>query len=140
MVSICTLALQIALSFVFVLVIRHAGWPPAYQAVGPALALAVSLAIGSVVKAVLLSRMLGASVSPIRWGILAAMVASAGTGVLVSKLPEWTQLTIGIPLMLAAYFLVLLKLAFGDEDKALFRRMPTAQQRIDEALAPGDET
>lgn len=139
MVSIFTLALQIALSFAFVLLLKHAGWPPAYQAVGPALALAVSLAIGSVAKAVLLSRMLGTSVSPIRWGILAAIVASAGVGVVVSKLPEWTQLTIGIPLMLAAYFLVLLKLAFGDEDKALFRRMPTAQQRIDEALAPGDE-
>jgi hypothetical protein len=130
MVSIFTLALQIALSFAFVLIMKRAGWPPAYQAVGPALALAVTLAIGSVAKAVLLSRMLGTSVSPIRWGIIAAMTASAGMGVVVSKLPEWTQLTIGIPLMLAAYFLVLLKLAFGPEDRALFRRMPREQEAV----------
>lgn len=124
MVSIVMLSLQVALSFVFVVILRREGWPPAYQAVGPALALAVSLACGSVIKATMLSRMLGARVSAIRPGLLAAMVAGGGVGAAISKLPEWTQLTIGIPLMLAAYFLVLLKLAFGAEDKALFRKMP----------------
>ena len=130
MISIVTLTLQIALSFVLVVVLKRAGWPPAYQAVGPALALAASLAIGSVVKSLLLSHMLGSSVSPIRWGMFAAIIASAGTGVAISKLPEWTQLTIGIPLMLAAYFLVLFRLAFGSEDRALFRRMPKEQDAV----------
>lgn len=124
MISVAMFALQIALSFVFVIALREAGWPPAYQAVGPALALAVSLLIGSVVKAVVLSRLLGAPVAAIRPGMLAAIVAGLGVGAGVSLLPEWTQLTFGIPLMLAGYFVVLFKLAFGPEDKALFRRMP----------------
>ncbi|MCW3834937.1 oligosaccharide flippase family protein [Sphingomonas canadensis] len=130
MISVFTLGLQVALSFAFVLLLRDMGWPEAYQAVGPALALAVSLTIGSVLKGVLLSRMLGASTSGLRLGLFAAIVACAGTGVAISKLPEWAQLTIGIPLMLAAYFLVLLKTAFGDEDKALFRKMPRDQDPV----------
>lgn len=135
MISVFTLALQVALSFVFVLLIRGWHWPEAYQAVGPALALAVSLTIGSLVKGVLLSRLLGASISPIRWGLLAATVAALGMGVAISQLPEWAQLTIGIPLILAAYFLVLLKLAFGPEDRALFRKMPRDQQPVIDEVA-----
>jgi O-antigen/teichoic acid export membrane protein len=128
MISIVLLTVQVALSFVFVLLLRDGGWPAAYQAVGPALALAVSLTIGSVVKGVLLSRMLGTSVSAIRPGLLAAIVAGGGVGVAISYLPEWTQLTVGIPLILVAYFLVLFKLAFGPEDRALFRKMPRAPE------------
>lgn len=127
MISAFTFALQIALSFAFVLWMKAADWPIAYQAAGPALALAVALTLGSIAKTVLLSRMLGANVASVRLGMVAAIIASTGTGVAISKLPEWTQLTIGIPLMLLAYFLVLFKLAFGSEDKALFRRMPREQ-------------
>ncbi|MES2443552.1 MAG: lipopolysaccharide biosynthesis protein [Pseudomonadota bacterium] len=130
MISGLLLVLQMGLSFGFWWLLKEQGWPPAYQAVGPALALAVSVTIGSVLKGSLLSRTLGASVSPLRWGLIAAMVASAGVGVAISKTPEWTQLTIGIPLMLAAYFLVLFKLAFGPEDRALFRKMPREQQAL----------
>jgi len=115
MISVALLLFQIALSFVFVWAIVRQGWPEAYQAVGPALALAVSVTIGSVLKGTLLSRMLGASVSPVRLGMIAAIIVAAGVGVAVSKLPEWTQLTIGIPLMLAVYFGVLYKLAFEPE-------------------------
>jgi hypothetical protein len=133
MISTALLAFQIALSFVLVWVARELGYPPAYQAVGPALALAASLLLGSVVKGWLLGRILGANVSGLRWGLGAAMIACAGTGVAISKLPEWLQLTAGIPLMLGAYFLVLIKLAFGPEDQAVFRKMPKEQQpRIDE--------
>ncbi|MBO9714129.1 oligosaccharide flippase family protein [Sphingomonas sp.] len=130
MVSIFTITLQIALSFVLVLWLRDQGWPPAYQAAGPAVALALSLAIGSVIKATMLSRLLGAGVSPIRWGLIAAMLVCAGVGVGISRFPEWAQLSIGIPLMLAAYFLVLFRLAFGPEDKALFRKMPREQPTL----------
>jgi hypothetical protein len=124
------LLLQIVLSFVLVWAIEAQGWPRAYQAVGPALALAATLTMGSVIKAVWLSRLLGASVASIRPGLIAAIVAGLGTGVAISNLPEWTQLTFGIPLILAAYFLVLFKLAFGREDKALFRRMPREQDPV----------
>lgn len=133
MISTALLGFQIALSFVLVAAAREMGYPPAYQAVGPALALAASLLLGSIVKSWLLSRILGTPVSGLRWGLFAAMIACAGTGVAISKLPEWTQLTLGIPLMLGAYFLVLIKLAFGPEDQAVFRKMPKEQEpRIDE--------
>lgn len=135
MVSIVTISLQVALSFAFVLLIRRLGWPPAYQAVGPALALAVSLTIGSVVKAVLLSRLLGASVSSIRPGLLAACVVAAGIGVGISKIPEWLQLSLGIPLILLGYFVVLRKLAFAPEDQALFRKLPRDPD-LEEAVDP----
>ena len=132
MISAALLGFQILLSFGLVAAAREMGFPPAYQAVGPALALACSLAIGSVIKAWLLSHLLGSSVSGLRWGLFAAMVACAGTGVMISKMPEWLQLTVGIPIMLAAYFAVLLKLAFGPEDRALFQKMPKEQvARID---------
>lgn len=127
MISTALLLFQIGLSFVFVFIVRELGYPPAYQAVGPALALATSLLLGSIIKTWLLSRLLGSSVSGLRWGLLAAMIACAGTGVLISKFPEWLQLTLGIALMLAAYFAVLLKLAFGPEDRALFQKMPKEQ-------------
>ncbi|MEN3748567.1 lipopolysaccharide biosynthesis protein [Sphingomonas sp. HF-S3] len=128
MISTAMLCFQVVMSFVFVIVIREMGYPVVYQAVGPALALALSLLVGSIVKTWLLSRLLKRRMSALRWGMLAAMAASAGVGVLISKLPEWLQLTAGIPLMLVAYFAVLLKLAFGPEDKALFRKMPKEQQ------------
>jgi O-antigen/teichoic acid export membrane protein len=134
MISTGTLALQVALSFAFVALIERAGWPPVYQAAGPALALAVSLTIASVIKGVLLSRMLGAPVSAIRPGMLAAIVAGGGMGAAISYLPEWTQLSLGIPLILAAYFITLFKLAFGPEDQALFRRMPKEQEPIVDGL------
>jgi len=127
LISVFTLTLQVTLSFVFVWALRDAGWPLAYQAAGPALALAVSLSIASVIKSWLLSRMLGATVATIRPGMLAAIVAGGGVGTAISYLPEWTQLTIGIPLILAAYFITLFKLAFGPEDRALFRKMPKEQ-------------
>jgi O-antigen/teichoic acid export membrane protein len=123
-ISICTLCLQVVLSFLFVWLMRAEGWPPTYQAAGPALALAVSLTIGSLAKTLLLTHLLKARVSGIRLGMIAAMIVAAAMGVAISELPEWAQLTMGIPLILAAYFLVLLKLAFGPEDKALFRKLP----------------
>ncbi|MCW3846753.1 lipopolysaccharide biosynthesis protein [Sphingomonas sp. LB-2] len=130
MISATLLGFQAVLSFVLVFAAREMGYPPAYQAVGPALALAGSLALGSVIKAWLLSHLLGKSVSGLRWGLFAAMIACAGTGVAISKLPEWLQLTVGTPLMLAVYFFVLLKLAFGPEDRALFRKMPKEQEPV----------
>ena len=139
MISIFTLGLQVALSFAFVEAIRLGGWPVAYQAVGPALALATALTMSSIAKTFLLSRMLGASVVSLRPGMLAAMIGAAGTGALISKLPEWAQLTGGIVAILAVYFALLFKLAFGPEDRALFKRMPSAKERIDEAFEEGDE-
>ncbi len=125
MISALLLTFQVALSFGLVFAIRGLGYPIAWQAVGPALALALALGIGSVIKARLLSRLLGAPVSGIRWGLIAAMATAGLAGWAISHLPEWAQLTFGIPLILLAYFTVLLRLAFGPEDRALFKKVPS---------------
>lgn len=138
MVSIFTLCLQISLSFIYVELIRMGSWPVAYQAVGPALALATALTVSSLIKTIFLSRMLGASVVSLRPGMLAAIIGAVGTGVLISNLPEWVQMTGGIVAMLVVYFALLFKLAFGPEDRALFKRMPSAEQRIEEAFEEGE--
>ena len=57
------LAFQIALSFGLILLMRRLGWPPNYQAAGPALALLVSLTATSLIKAAVLRRLLGAPLS-----------------------------------------------------------------------------
>jgi len=126
-ISTCVLAFQIALSFALILAMRWAGWPINYQAAGVAVALMVALACGSVVKAVFLSRLLGASVNPIRWPLVWAAIAAIVVGAAFTSLPkrlEWAELLIGVPAIGATYAFILWKWAFGGEDRALFRKMP----------------
>lgn len=130
MISVGVLAFQIALSFGLILAMRGAGWPVNYQAAGVAVALMVALACGSVVKALFLSRLLGESVNPIRWPLVWAAVAAIVVGAAFTMLPkrlEWAELLIGVPAIAATYAFVLWKWAFGEEDRALFRRMPKAE-------------
>lgn len=139
MVSLCVLALQIALSFAFVVIARVQGWPDAWQAVGPAVALAISVTIGSVVKAIMLRRMLGASVLRVRPSMFAAMALSALVGAAFTALPnryEWAELSLGIPAIVATYLVVMIRFGFGPEDRALFRKMPGAEPTlpVDEKL------
>ena len=134
-VSLAVLALQIALSFAFILIARAEGLPIGYQAAAPALALAISLTIGSVVKAFMLRRLTGAPVISVRPSFFAAIAIACLVGGAFTSLPhqyEWAELSIGMPAILITYLYVIIKFGFGEEDRALFRKMPTAQQRIDE--------
>lgn len=133
MISVCVLAFQIGLSFALILAMRWAGWPINYQAAGVAVALMVALACGSLAKAVFLSRLLGASVNPIRWPLVWAVIAAVLVGAGFTMLPkrfEWAELLIGVPAIGATYAFVLWKWAFGEEDRALFRKMPKAEAEI----------
>jgi len=129
-ISLTMLVVQILLSFALIHAVRVAGWPVTWQAAGPAVALMVSLGITSVIKAGLLSRMLGASVWswrwPLVWAALVAGVVGAGFTALPHRL-EWAELVFGIPAIVASYLFVLWKWAFGPEDRALFRKMPAAE-------------
>jgi O-antigen/teichoic acid export membrane protein len=92
MISCFVLGTQIVLSFALILAMRWAGWPIAYQAAGVAVALMLSLALGSVLKARLLGRLLGASVAGWRWPLLWAVLAGGTVGTLFTLLPrrlEW---------------------------------------------------
>ena len=66
MVSILLLGFQVALSFLLVFAMRDLGWPVVWQAAGPAVALAISLTLGAVIKARMLSRILGAPAAELR--------------------------------------------------------------------------
>ncbi|MEA1083624.1 oligosaccharide flippase family protein [Sphingomonas sp. CD22] len=130
-ISVVMLAVQIALSFALIFAMRRLGWPTTWQAAGPAVALMVSVALTSVAKATLLARILAAPVSPWRWPLLWAVVAATLVGGLFTALPprfEWLELAGGEPAIAATYLFVLWKWAFGPADRALFGKMPNAEE------------
>ena len=134
-ISIVMLGVQIALSFALIGAMRTAGWPTTWQAAGPAVALMASVGLTSIIKATLLGRILAAPVSPWRWPLLWAVVAAILVGGLFTALPhrlEWIELLVGEPAIAATYLFVLWKWAFGPADRALFGKMPKA----DEATLP----
>jgi O-antigen/teichoic acid export membrane protein len=127
MISLVMLLIQIGLSFGLILLARSYGLPVAYQAAGPAVALAVSLTVGSIAKAWLLQRLTAASVVRIRPSFLAAILAAGLVGAAFKSLPhqyEWAQLSIGMPAILLTYLYVIIKFGFGPEDRSLFRKIP----------------
>lgn len=82
------------------------------------MALAISLGLASLVKANLAARLLGAPVSVWRWPLVWASVAAATTGSIAIRLPEWAELTFGIPAILLAYGVVIWRWGFAEEDRA----------------------
>ncbi len=129
MISAGMLGFQIVLSFALILAMRAAGWPEDYQAAGPAIALALSLALTSILKTRLLAHLLEARVSGWRWPLVWAALAALLVGTIFTSLPheyEWAELVFGLPAIAGVYLFVLWKFAFGPEDRALFQRMPKA--------------
>jgi hypothetical protein len=128
-ISVGMLLFQIALSFALIYAMSAAGWPVNYQAAGPAIALMLSLALTSLIKAGLLRRVLHARVSAWRWTFIGALAAGVAMGTFFTRLPkqlEWLQLLVGEPAIVAAYLFVLLRWAFKAEDRALFKKLPGA--------------
>nr|WP_083942938.1 lipopolysaccharide biosynthesis protein [Sphingomonas soli] len=126
-VSIAVLALQIVLSFVFILIAQAEDLHVGYQAAAPALALAISLTIGSGIKAFMLRRLTGAPVIGVRPSFFAAIAIASLVGAAFTALPheyEWAELSIGMPAILITFLYVIIKFGFGEGDRALFRKMP----------------
>jgi O-antigen/teichoic acid export membrane protein len=126
MISLGALALQAGLSFLFILAMRERGWPELWQAAGPAAALAVSLGVSAIIKSRLAARLLGAPISLWRWPLLFASVASAAIGGIATATPEWSELLIGVPAMLALYCGLIWRFGFKPEDRKLFVRKAAA--------------
>lgn len=127
MISGVMLGVQVALSFALIGGMRALGWPEAWAAAGPAVALVIAMACMSLIKAALLRRILGAPVSPLRWPLVWAALAGGTVGVAFTLLPpslEWAELLIGLPAIAAVYLAVLWRYAFGPEDRALFGSVP----------------
>ena len=126
MISVAVITVQIALSFAFILIARSMGLPETYQAAGPALALMVALGISAIVKSRLLSHILGAPVSGWRWALVWASLAAIAVGTVATRVPEWAELIIGIPAVLAVYSFIIWRRGFGAEDRALFAMKKSA--------------
>ena len=100
---------------------RRAELPIAWQATAPAIALLLALAFAAVAKSRLLSRILGGPVSGWRWPLLWAAAAAVLVGQIAIMLPEWVEISLGIPAILIAFGAVLWTRGFGPQDRELFR-------------------
>src|SRR3546814_6878209 len=91
MISLTMLTVQIALSFALILAMRSQHWPIDYQAAGPAVALMVSVTITSLIKALVLKRVLKAPVSGYRWPLVWAALAAILVGTIFTSLPKRSE-------------------------------------------------
>ena len=127
LISLATLALQAILSVGLILIARSMGLSPIFYAVAVALALMIALGFASVVKARLLSRILGAPVNSLRWALVWATAGATILGWGATQLPEWAELLIGVPVILGIYGWLIWTRGFGPADRALFRKQPTPE-------------
>lgn len=131
MISAGMLVFQVLLSIALVMGMRVVGWPENWQAAGPAVALMASLGLMSVLKARLLASILGTPVSPLRWALLWSAVGAGLVGWIITRLAPWPvgiRLAVGEPVIAALYLFVLWRFAFSPADRALFRRVPRAEE------------
>ena len=121
-ISLVMLTIEASLAAALILIMKGQGFPQAFQATGPAIALCVALAFASITKSWLLKKVLGASVSGWRWDLAWATAAGVIAGLFVRLvIPEGWQLIFGVPLILVAFFAVLWTKGFTAEDRELFR-------------------
>jgi O-antigen/teichoic acid export membrane protein len=136
MISLLMIGVQALLSIALILGMRALGWPLGFQAAGPAVALMLALGLASILKARLLSRLLGAPVSGWRWPLVWAAAAAALVGFAAVRLPEWMELVVGIPLILGTFGYVVWKRGFTHEDRMLFRMKKGEEPRLRTQSAP----
>ena len=137
-ISAAMLLVQIGLSFALILAMRGLGWPVNWQAAGVAVALMISVALTSLIKARVLAGKLAAPVSPWRWPLLWAALTAIGAGSIFTALPhrfEWAELAFGEPAIAATYAFVLWRRAFTPADRALFSRVPKGEAQLPNAGA-----
>jgi O-antigen/teichoic acid export membrane protein len=138
LISLLMLGVQALLTVAIILAIRALPIPPdkvqAFQAAGAALALALALGLASVLKARLLCRLLGAPVQGWRRSLIWAAAAATLVGVGATRLPEWLELSLGVPLIMLTFGLVVWYRGFTHEDRALFRK-----QGLEEPALPASE-
>lgn len=123
-ISVATLLVQIALSFVLIAAFRAADVPDEIEMAAPAVALFLALGLGSIAKSLFLGHLLDSPVSPFRWTLALAIAVSALIGAMATTWIEWAEIVIGIPLIAASYLWVLWRFAFKADDRTLFARQP----------------
>lgn len=126
LISLGTLAVQAALSVLLILLAKRLDLPEVTYAAAVAAALMLALGFASVTKARLLSTLLSAPVNSLRWALVWAGGGAALLGWGATKLPEWAELLIGVPVILAIYAWLIWTRGFGPADRELFRKQPKA--------------
>ena len=122
MISVATIALQAMLTVAGMVAAQRLDLPETWKAAGAAAALMLALAMASLVKSIVLGRILKKRINNWRWALVIAAAPAIAVGWLATKLPEWAELAIGIPAILLAYGWVIWRYGFGPEDRVLFRR------------------
>jgi O-antigen/teichoic acid export membrane protein len=126
LISLAMLALQVVLSVLLIKAVDMLAIKPEarglFQAAAVALGLMLALGVGSVIKVRLLEKLLNMQISIWRWALVYAAAAASIVGVVATYLPEWVELSLGIPAILAVYGLIIWKRGFGEDDRVLFRK------------------
>ena len=126
MLSLAMLALQVILSLILIALVPLLPLKPQYvglaQAAAVAAALMLALGFASLAKAVLLAKLLGQPLSIWRWTLLPAVAAATLVGIAATQMPEWAELSMGIPTILGVYLYIIWRWGFGPEDRVLFKR------------------
>jgi len=121
--SLATVAVQVVASVGLILLAKRLGLGQLYWAAAVAGGLMIALGFASLAKSRVLSRFLGHPANPWRWSVVLAALPTVVVGWLVTRyLPEWVELALGIPAILATYCWVIWVKGFGPEDRVLFRR------------------
>jgi O-antigen/teichoic acid export membrane protein len=123
-ISVATLGVQAAFSVLLIKLAQSMGLPEITYAAAVALALMLALGFASVVKSRLLSRLLSSPVNSLRWALVWAGGGAALLGWGATQLPEWAELLIGVPVILAIYAWLIWTRGFGPDDRELFRKQP----------------
>jgi len=126
LVSVVTIALQALMTVGGILLMQRLGYSELFQAAAAAAALMLALAFASLIKARMLAGILQEPTGNWRWALVWAVVPAALVGWAATYfLPEWAELALGIPAILAVYFGILWRRSFGPEDRLLFKKAGT---------------
>ena len=121
-ISIGTIAFQAALTIALIMLVERLGYGEPFKAAAAAIALMIALGMASLVKALLLTRILGHPINNWRWALLYAVAPAVLVGWLATRLPEWAELAFGVPAILLTYGYIIWRRGFGPEDRVLFQR------------------
>ena len=127
--SLATIGLQALLTVVLVQLVIAYGYGEPFKAAAAALSLFIALGMASLVKAFVLSRILGHPINNWRWALVHATAPAVLVGWLATFLPEWAELAVGVPAILATYGFVIWKRGFGPEDRVLFASSKAADTK-----------
>jgi len=130
-VSICAITLQAGLTVGAMMLADKFNFNDGWRAASAAAALMLALAVSSLVKAILLSRILKHTINNWRWALVIAASLAILVGQLVIMLPQWGQLVLGIPTIMTVYGYFIWTRGFGPEDRMLFTRKVTQEEPTD---------